>query len=412
MRIALVMGETILETVIYSDRYRCFHECYSWIEEQNRPYYLSSSYMILRSIPFSYQFVVRLRRKLWCRLIPKTSENLKRLMTNLKMGTPTDITLCLQRFTAQLHSPKNAQSLSNLVSSYPAIPGLLDHVCLKQFAPELADKKLILLSPQSSPRAPATMFTNALKSFSSNISANYTVSATPSTSSGAWKVYDAKKKSTGKAVSVFVFERKSLDPQSGGLGGRSGGSALRKLHDEVIARVKKESNALARLRHPSILELAEPIEETRNGGLMFATEPVTASLAGLLREKDDQEIAGGGGGRPSRFVVEEADGQKRKRELEIDELEIQKGLLQVAQGLDFLHESAGLVHGNLTPEAIYINAKVCVIGSYLPQETCAPVHKCCQFGDIRSYQPHLSRLTRTLVYFSPLLLILDARYIS
>ncbi|KAL2057436.1 hypothetical protein ABVK25_002489 [Lepraria finkii] len=202
------------------------------------------------------------------------------------------------------------------------------------------------------------MFSSALKSFTSNISANYTISTTPTSISGAWKVYDGKKKSTGKAVSVFVFDRKSLDPHSGSLGGgRYGGAAVRKLHDEVIARVKKESNLLARLRHPSILELAEPIEDTRSGGLMFATEPVTASLAGLLQEKDDQERAGGVAGRPSRFVIEEADGTRRRRELEIDELEIQKGLLQVAQGLEFLHESAGLVHGNLTPDAIYVNAK-------------------------------------------------------
>ena len=171
-------------------------------------------------------------------------------------------------------------------------------------------------------------------------------------------MYDGKKKSTGKAVSVFIFERKSLDPHSGVLGGRSGGASLKKLHDEVIARVKKESNLLARLRHPSILELAEPIEDTRSGGLMFATEPVTASLSGLLQEKDDQERIGGVGGRPSRYVVEEADGQRRRRELEIDELEIQKGLLQIAQGLEFLHESAGLVHGNLTPDAIFVNVKV------------------------------------------------------
>ena len=202
------------------------------------------------------------------------------------------------------------------------------------------------------------MFSSALKSFTSNISANYTISTSPTSISGAWKVYDGKKKSTGKAVSIFVFDRKSLDPHSGSLGGgRSGGAAVRKLHDEVIARVKKESNLLARLRHPSILELAEPIEDTRSGGLMFATEPVTASLAGLLQEKDDQERAGGVAGRPSRFVIEEADGTRRRRELEIDELEIQKGLLQVAQGLEFLHESAGLVHGNLTPDAIYVNAK-------------------------------------------------------
>lgn len=202
-----------------------------------------------------------------------------------------------------------------------------------------------------------TMFSSALKSFTSNISANYTISSSPTSISGAWKVYDGKKKSSGKAVSVFVFERKSLDPQSGGLGGRSGSASAKKLHEEVIARIKKESNLLARLRHPSILELAEPIEDTRSGGLMFATEPVTASLAGLLHEKDDQERAGGVAGRSSRYVVEEADGQRRRRELELDELEIQKGLLQVAQGLEFLHESAGLVHGNLTPEAIYVNAK-------------------------------------------------------
>ena len=201
------------------------------------------------------------------------------------------------------------------------------------------------------------MFSSALKSFTSNISANYTISTTPTSISGAWKIYDGKKKSTGKAVSIFVFERKSLEPHSGGLSRGAGGSSLRRLHDEVISRIKKEANLLARLRHPSILELAEPIEDTRNGGLMFATESVTASLAGLLQEKDDQERAGGGGGRLSRFVMEEADGQKRRREFEIDELEIQKGLLQVAQGLEFLHESAGLVHGNLTPDAIFVNVK-------------------------------------------------------
>ena len=204
----------------------------------------------------------------------------------------------------------------------------------------------------------AAMFSSALKSFTSNISSNYTISPTPSSVSGAWKVYDGKKKSTGKAVSIFVFEKKSLEPQSGGLGGRSSGASLKKLHDEVISRVKKECNLLARLRHPSILELAEPIEDTRSGGLMFATEPVTASLAGLLQEKDDQERTGGVQGRTSRYILEESGGQKTRRELEIDELEIQKGLLQIAQGLEFLHESASLVHGNLTPDAIYINIKV------------------------------------------------------
>lgn len=197
------------------------------------------------------------------------------------------------------------------------------------------------------------------KSLSSNISSNYSLSQQPTGHSGPWKIYDAKKKSTGKAASVFVFEKKALEPPGGGsLGGRSSGSALKRAQEEVVERLRKEASSLARLRHPSILELVEPIEETRGGGLMFATEPVTASLAGLLQEKDEQEKAGGVGGRRSRYVIEDADGQKRRRELEIDELEIQKGLLQIAKGLEFLHESAGLVHANLTPEAIFVNAKV------------------------------------------------------
>lgn len=200
------------------------------------------------------------------------------------------------------------------------------------------------------------MFSSALKSFSSNISNNYTIAPQPSGTSGPWKIFDAKRKQTGKAASIFVFDRRSLEQQGGGLGGRSSASSLKRAHDEVIERLKLEAKNLGRLRHPSILELAEPVEETRNGGLQFATEAVTASLAGLLHEKDEQE-RGGAGGRASRYVVEDSDGTRRRRELEIDELEIQKGLLQLGKGLEFLHESAGLVHGNLTPHAVVVNVK-------------------------------------------------------
>lgn len=200
------------------------------------------------------------------------------------------------------------------------------------------------------------MFSSALKSFSSNINSNYSISSTPSSTSGPWKIYDAKKKSTGKAVSVFVFDRKSLDAHAGSLG-RSSASSLKKATEEVVERLKKEASSLARLRHPNILELVEPVEETRSGGLQFATEVVTASLAGLLQEKDDQERSGGVGGRPSRYVTEDSEGGRKRRELEIDELEIQKGLEQISRALEFLHDNAGLVHGNLTPDAVFVNAK-------------------------------------------------------
>ncbi|KAG0133601.1 hypothetical protein HOY82DRAFT_482525 [Tuber indicum] len=201
------------------------------------------------------------------------------------------------------------------------------------------------------------MFANALKSFTSNITSNYTLSPSPSGHSGPWKIYDAKKKKNpNQAVSVFVFERKSLDSggSSGGLSlrGSSSKDGLRAAQDEVVDRLKKEASLLARLRHPSILELVEPVEEMRGGGLMFATEPVMTSLAVLLAEKDEEERSSGG-----RYVVDDGKGGRRRREVEIDELEIQKGLLQVAKGLEFLHESASLIHGNLTPESIILNVK-------------------------------------------------------
>ncbi|TKA24935.1 hypothetical protein B0A50_06033 [Salinomyces thailandicus] len=203
------------------------------------------------------------------------------------------------------------------------------------------------------------MFTKALSSLTSNISSAYSLSTQPTSTAGPWNIFDAKHRKSGKPVSVFVFSAKSLDAGNshGGLGGRSsGGLSLKRAQEEVVERLKREASALARLRHPSILELAEPVEETRSGGLMFATEPVTASLAQVLVEKDSAE-RGSVGGRGSKFYVEEADGTRRRKEVEMDELEIQKGLLQLGKGLEFLHESAGLVHANLTPEAIMINAK-------------------------------------------------------
>lgn len=199
------------------------------------------------------------------------------------------------------------------------------------------------------------MFSKALSSFASNISSNYTISTSPTSYAGPWKIYDGKKKSTGKEISIFVFDRKSLESQGGGSLGRQSASSLKRATDEVVERLKKEAFSLARLRHPNVLELVEPVEETRSGGLQFATEAVTASLSGLLQEQDEQERAGGFGGRSSRRT--DGDASRHRKDIEIDELEIQKGLLQISKALEFLHENAGLVHGNLTPDSIFINAK-------------------------------------------------------
>ncbi|KAF3213646.1 hypothetical protein TWF106_009481 [Orbilia oligospora] len=185
----------------------------------------------------------------------------------------------------------------------------------------------------------AGLFNAAIKSLSTaSLSSQYALSPQPTSYSGPWKIYDAKRKSTGQSCSAFVFERSSLNaPGQSSLRSNHG---LKAAQDEVIDRLKKEVGLLARLRHPNILELVEPVEETRSG-LMFITEVVVGSLQSVL---DDKSRTGDAR-------------HRRRQDVDIDELEIQKGLLQLAKGLEFLHESAGLVHGNLTPDGIFVNAK-------------------------------------------------------
>jgi SCY1-like protein 2 len=107
----------------------------------------------------------------------------------------------------------------------------------------------------------------------------------------------------------------------------------------MCARLRKEAGYLAKLRHPAILELVEPVEEGRSS-ISFVTERVTACLTSVIERK--------------------ASGRTGSDD-EVDEVEIQKGLLQLAKGLEFLHYSAGIVHTGLVPSAVFVNAKVCWI---------------------------------------------------
>lgn len=75
----------------------------------------------------------------------------------------------------------------------------------------------------------------------------------------------------------------------------------------------------------------EPIEETRTA-ITFVTEPVMCTLyqAAQVKSTDDDALS---------------------------ELEIQKGILQLARGLTFLHADAKVIHGNLDLKSILVNKK-------------------------------------------------------
>ncbi|WVQ85282.1 hypothetical protein IAT38_007447 [Cryptococcus sp. DSM 104549] len=163
---------------------------------------------------------------------------------------------------------------------------------------------------------------------------------------GLWKVVGATHKTTGKEVSVWVFEKRVLDGVKAGVnvGGVPG-------KEWALEQLKKEASSLSRMRHPDILHMVEPLEESRSE-LTFVTERVTSSLSSLAAAASSAPASY----RSGRPPAGESGGAKGG-ELDLDEVEIQKGTLQVARGLSFLHTQAKVVHLNLGMEAVVINAK-------------------------------------------------------
>ena len=141
-----------------------------------------------------------------------------------------------------------------------------------------------------------------------------------------WKIYSGVKKSTRQPASVFVFERAMLDRFD------------KQEKDIIWDLMKKGVSQLTRLRHPQILTVQHPLEESRDC-LAFATEPVFASLANTLGQHENL---------PSPVPAD-------LRSFKMFDVEIKYGLLQISDGLEFLHGSAKMLHRNISPESIVIN---------------------------------------------------------
>lgn len=161
-----------------------------------------------------------------------------------------------------------------------------------------------------------------------------------------WKIYIAKSKKEGapyQLVSAWILDKRTLqhdDLQMGGAGAARGGAVTRpsaKRLEAFLDQCRRDVQHLARLKHPSILRLVSPLEETRTQ-LVFITEPVFASLEDVLH---------GGHGLQAELAQE-------RRALRVSELEVKHGLLQVSEGLHFLHSEAGVVHREICPSSIFI----------------------------------------------------------
>nr|CAG4651596.1 EOG090X018J [Triops cancriformis] len=141
-----------------------------------------------------------------------------------------------------------------------------------------------------------------------------------------WKVYSGYKKSTKQEAAIFVLEKKLLDP----LGRRE--------KDIVLEVIKRGIGQLTRIRHPQILTVQHPLEESRES-LAFATEPVFLSLANVLGQHENAP-------QPLPATI---------KDFKLFDVEIKYGLQQLGEGLAFLHNDVKMLHCNLCPENVILN---------------------------------------------------------
>ncbi|XP_031169225.2 SCY1-like protein 2 isoform X1 [Sander lucioperca] len=141
-----------------------------------------------------------------------------------------------------------------------------------------------------------------------------------------WRIYNGTKKSTKQEVAVFVFDKKMVDKYQ------------KFEKDQIVDSLKKGVQQLTRLRHPRLLTVQHPLEESRDC-LAFCTEPVFASLSNVLGQWENL---------PSPMPND-------IKEYKLYDVETKYGLLQISEGLSFLHSGVKMVHGNLCPENIILN---------------------------------------------------------
>ncbi|KAL0038526.1 hypothetical protein WJX77_009542 [Trebouxia sp. C0004] len=147
-----------------------------------------------------------------------------------------------------------------------------------------------------------------------------------------WKIFAARSRKEGvsnPSASVWILDKRSVTDASKG---------NPKIAEAFLQLCRKDAASLAKLKHPHVVRLLEPFEENRSQ-LVMVTEAVTASVADVLRMRKVSAV-----------------GSSVAGSLQLSELEIKHGFLQVADGLHFLHSQANQIHRGISPEAICITA--------------------------------------------------------
>ncbi|KAI8072572.1 hypothetical protein BC940DRAFT_143573 [Gongronella butleri] len=123
----------------------------------------------------------------------------------------------------------------------------------------------------------SSSFYSFVQSVTNSLTSKYDIKGQISTA-GLWKIYQGVHKTTQQPVAIFIFEKKSLDVSF-----KRERGASKQDTEQVYELLKKEASNLARLRHPSILQVVERVSDSRSS-IVFVTEPLTGTLGHLVKK--------------------------------------------------------------------------------------------------------------------------------
>jgi SCY1-like protein 2 len=156
----------------------------------------------------------------------------------------------------------------------------------------------------------------------SGIEGNYSVSSYPLfVNNNCWAIYPAKHKTTKKSYSVWQFQKKEWETRltnDGIINKNNKQMIMNDIYDNIRNFISNQS----KFKHPNFVTVIEPLEDHKSR-ILFVTECVINDLYNVNKN-------------------------------ELDEIMITRGLLQVCNGLKFLHESVKSVDLNLNPSSIMI----------------------------------------------------------
>ncbi|CAI5490999.1 unnamed protein product, partial [Closterium sp. Naga37s-1] len=150
-----------------------------------------------------------------------------------------------------------------------------------------------------------------------------------------WKLYRATPKSKAQQtvtseVCVWFLDKKELSEE------RSHRGMSKAAEDRLLDIFRADAKVLQKLRHPGIVRVVEALDESK-WAMAMVTEPVFSSLANALGNLENLTT-----------IPHELE------KLELGQLEVKHGLMQLAETLSFIHRNANIIHRGINPETVFI----------------------------------------------------------